>query len=107
MEKDQIIILDSRGLISVTGDDAKEFLQNIISNDIDKISESISIFSAIFNPQGKYLYDFFVIKNKDGYLLDCHIEVKDDLIKHLLKYKLRSKVEINEDRKSTRLNSSQ
>ena len=96
MEKNQIIILDDRGLILVEDLEAKEFLQNIISNDIDKINESSSIFSAIFTPQGKYLYEFFIIKNKDGYLLDCHIEIKDDLIKHLSKYKLRSKIEIKD-----------
>ena len=62
MEKDQIIILENRGLISITGEDAKEFLQNIITNDIDKVSRSSSIFSALLNPQGKYLFDFFVIK---------------------------------------------
>ena len=96
MEKNQIVILEDRGLILVEGIDNKEFLQNIISNDIDKINKSNSIFSAIFTPQGKYLYEFFIIKNKDAYLLDCHIEIKDDLIKHLSKYKLRSKIEIKD-----------
>jgi folate-binding protein YgfZ len=96
MEKNQIVILEDRGLILVEGVDAKEFLQNIISNNIDKVNESNSIFSAIFTPQGKYLYEFFIIKNKDNYLLDCHFEFKDDLIKHLQKYKLRSKVEIED-----------
>ena len=96
MEKNQIIILEDRGLIQAEGIDAKEFLQNIITNDIDKVDEWNSIFSAIFTPQGKYLYEFFIIKNKDGYLLDCHIEYKDDLIKHLLKYKLRSKIEVKD-----------
>ena len=96
MKKNQIVILEDRGLILVNGVEAKYFLQNIISNNIDKVSESNSIFSAIFSPQGKYLYEFFIIKNKDGYLLDCHIEIKDDLIKHLSKYKLRSKIEIKD-----------
>jgi folate-binding protein YgfZ len=96
MEKNQIVLLEDRGLILVEDLEAKEFLQNIISNDIDKINESNSIFSAIFTPQGKYLFEFFIIKNKDGYLLDCHIEIKDDLIKHLSKYKLRSKIEIKD-----------
>ena len=47
MEKDQIIILENRGLISITGEDAKEFLQNIITNDINKVSKSNSICSII------------------------------------------------------------
>ena len=96
MKKDQIVILEDRGLVLVEGVDAKEFLQNIISNNIDKVSNSDSIFSAIFTPQGKYLYEFFIIKGKSGYLLDCYNEIKDDLIKHLLKYKLRSKIDIKD-----------
>ena len=71
MEKDQIIILKNRGLLSITGDDAKEFLQNLITNDINKVSKKNSIFAALLSPQGKYLFDFFVIKTIGGYLLDC------------------------------------
>ena len=41
MKKDQIIILENRGLISITGEDAKDFLQNTITNDINKVSKSI------------------------------------------------------------------
>ena len=96
MEKNQIAILENRGLVLAEGVEAKDFLQNILSNDIEKVNESNSIFSGIFTPQGKYLYEFFIIKNKEGYLLDCDIELKDDLIKHFLKYKLRSKVEIKD-----------
>ena len=47
------------------------------------------------SPQGKYLYEFFVIKSKDGFLLDCYGKFTEELIKNLTKYKLRSKVEIN------------
>ena len=67
MEKNQIIILEDRGLIAIEGPDTKDFLQNIISNDIDKVNKSISIFSGIFTPQGKYLYEFFIIKNSEGF----------------------------------------
>jgi len=96
MEKNQIIILEDRGLISIEGPDTKDFLQNIISNDINKVSESSSVFSGIFTPQGKYLYEFFIIKNNEGFFLDCDNTFKEELIKHLSKYKLRSKVEIKD-----------
>jgi len=96
MEKNQIIILEDRGLIAIEGLDTKDFLQNIISNDVNKVSESGSIFSGIFTPQGKYLYEFFIIKSSEGYLLDCDSVFKNELIKHLSKYKLRSKVEIKD-----------
>ena len=96
MKKDEIIILEDRGLISISGDDAKEFLQNIITNDIEKVDEDNSIFSALLSPQGKYLYEFFIITFDNGYFLDCGNKSKEELINHLSKYKLRSKVEIND-----------
>ena len=96
MEKNQIIILENRSLIAIKGPDTKDFLQNIISNDVDKVSESSSIFSGIFTPQGKYLYEFFIIKNNESYFLDCDDTFKEGLIKHLSKYKLRSKIEIKD-----------
>ena len=96
MEKNLIIILEDRGLIAVEGHDAKDFLQNIISNNIEKVSKYDSIFSGIFTAQGKYLYEFFIIKNNNGYFLDCDNTFKEDLIKHLLRYKLRSKIEIKD-----------
>ena len=94
MEKDQIIILEDSGLISVKGNDAKEYLQNIITNDINKVTKSGSIFAALLSPQGKYLFDFFVIKKDEGYLLDCDGSSAKELINHLSKYKIGSKVEI-------------
>ncbi|MDB9743753.1 folate-binding protein [Pelagibacteraceae bacterium] len=94
MKKDQIIILKKRGLISISGEDAKDFLQNIITNDVDKVSESSSIFAALLNPQGKYLFEFFVIKTKKGYLLDCDGVTVDEFIENLSKYIIRSKVKI-------------
>ena len=85
MEKDQIILLENRGLILVSGEDAKNFLQNIITNDIEKVSLSASIFSALFTPQGKYLFEFFLIQSKNGYLLDCDNKFTNEIINYLLK----------------------
>ena len=94
MKKDKIVILEDRGLISVSGADAKDFLQNILSNDINKVNECNAIFSAIFTPQGKYLYEFFIIKSQNKYLLDCDSELATEILEHLTKYKLRSKITI-------------
>jgi len=96
MEKDQIILLKDRGLISISGEDTKNFLQNIITNDIEKVSSSTTIFSALFTPQGKYLFEFFLLQSKNGYLLDCDGKFTSEIINYLSKYKLRSKVEIND-----------
>ena len=96
MKKDQINILKDRGIISVLGKDSKEFLQNIITNDINIVNKDNSIFSGIFAPQGKYLYEFFVIKSDDGYFLDCSEEFVGELKVFLEKYKLNSNVEIKD-----------
>ena len=71
MEKNNVYILEDRGLLYVSGNDVNEFLQNIITNDINTVSENNSCFAALLSPQGKYLYDFIVIKHKSGYFLDC------------------------------------
>ena len=90
----KVYILEDRGLLYINGDEAKEFLQNIITNNIENVSEDRSCFSVLLTPQGKYLYDFIIIKHKSGFLLDCEKEIIDDLYKKLNLYKLRSKVEI-------------
>ena len=96
MEKDKIILLEDRGLISITGEDSKNFLQNIITNDVEKVSSSNSIFSALFTPQGKYLFEFFLLLTKEGFLLDCDNKFTNEIITYLSKYKLRSKIEIKD-----------
>ena len=94
MKKNQINILKDRGIISISGKDAEEFLQNIITNDISSVKKEYSIFSGIFTPQGKYLYEFFVIKSDDGYYLDSSEEFVGELKIFLEKYKLNSDVKI-------------
>ncbi len=96
MKKDQVIILEKRGVVLVSGKDAKDFLQNIVTNDINKVSSKKSVFAALLTPQGKYLSEFFIIQNNKGYLLDCSENSTKELIKDLSKYKLRSKVEIED-----------
>ena len=94
MKKNKIYILDDRGLLYIQGDDVKSFLQNIISNDIHKVTDSFSCYASLLTPQGKYLFDFIVLKHKKGYFIDCNKKQINQLYEHLNLYKLRSKVEI-------------
>ena len=94
MKKNDVYILEDRGLLYLNGDDVKEFLQNIITNNIEKVTNDMSCFSALLTPQGKYLFDFLIIKHKAGYFLDCEKKNIDQLYKQLNLYKLRSKFEI-------------
>ena len=89
-----VYILEDRSILYIKGEDGKDFLQNLISNDINKVSEDNSCFTSLLTPQGKFLYEFIIIKHKSGYLLDCEKYQADGLFKQLSLYKLRSKVEI-------------
>ena len=89
-----VYILDDRAILYINGEDAKEFLQNLISNDINKVSDVNSCFSSLLTPQGKFLYEFIIVKHKSGYLLDCEKPQAEELFNQLSLYKLRSKVEI-------------
>jgi len=94
MEINETTVLDDRGFIQVNGDEAKEFLQNITTNDVEKISENYALFSSIFTPQGKYLYEFFILKLANGFLLECEKDIASEIIKIFNFYKLRSKVDL-------------
>ena len=94
MEKNEVITLEDRGFIQISGPETKDFLQNIITNDIEKATNNSTVFSSILTPQGKYLFEFFVLKLKDGYLLECEKKSTVEIIKLLNFYKLRSKIDL-------------
>ena len=94
MNMRNVCILEDRAILYINGDDAVSFLQNLISNDINKVSETYSCFASLLSPQGKFLYEFILVKHKSGYLIDCEKSQVDELYKQLSTYKLRSKVEI-------------
>ena len=89
-----VFILEDRAIIYINGTDAKDFLQNLISNDINKVSNDSSCFASLLTPQGKFLYEFIIVKHKFGYFLDCEKSQSKEIFKQLSAYKIRSKVEI-------------
>ena len=89
-----VFILSDRAILYVNGEEAKEFLQNLISNDINKVTESSSCFSSLLTPQGKFLYEFIIVKHKKGFFIDCEKSQSEEIFKQLNLYKIRSKVEI-------------
>ena len=93
MEKNEVIILEDRGFIQVKGSETKDFLQNIVTNNLEKVTNNSTVFSSILTPQGKYLFEFFILKLKDSYLIECEKELTEEIIKLLNYYKIRSKVE--------------
>ena len=90
MEKDQIFILKDRGIVYINGEDARNLLKNIISNNIYKVSDNYSCFSSLLTPQGKYWFYFIIFKHQLTYLLDCELNLVEVLINRHRTYKLKS-----------------
>ena len=89
-----VYILKDRAILYVNGQDAKDFLQNLISNDINKVTVNSSCFASLLTPQGKFLYEFIIVKHKSGFFIDCEKSQSEEILKQLNLYKIRSKVEI-------------
>ena len=89
-----VYILKDRAILYISGEDSKDFLQNLISNDINKVTDKSSCFASLLTPQGKFLYEFIVVKHKSGYFIDCEKSQSEEIFKQLSLYKIRSKVEI-------------
>tara|TARA_B100000575_G_C23058280_1_gene609267 strand:+ start:378 stop:1265 length:888 start_codon:yes stop_codon:yes gene_type:complete len=89
-----VFILEDRAIFYINGLDAKDFLQNLISNNINKVTEESSCFASLLTPQGKFLYEFIIVKHKTGYFLDCEKSQSEEIFRQLSAYKIRSNVEI-------------
>ena len=89
-----VYILNDRALLYVNGLDAKDFLQNLISNDINKVTNNSSCFASLLTPQGKFLFEFIIVKHKSGFFIDCEKSQSEEIFEQLNLYKIRSKVEI-------------
>ena len=88
-----LIDLPQRGLLEVSGPEASDFLQALVSQDVTKVSQSQSLWSALLTPQGKYLHDFLLIRGAEGsFLLDTEADRLPDLLKRLTRYRLRRQV---------------
>jgi folate-binding protein YgfZ len=84
----------SKGFISIKGEDSIDFIQNIISNDIKKLTDNNAIFASLLTPQGKFLFEFIILKKKNIFLVECNNELIKELFNKLYNYKLRCRVEI-------------
>ena len=94
MNNEKVYILEDRSILYVSGDDCYEFLQNLISNDLSKVKDDNSCFASLLTPQGKFLFEFIIVKHKSGYFIDCEKSQSEELFKQLKLYKLRSKVDL-------------
>jgi hypothetical protein len=94
----QAVILETRGLIRASGPDTRDFLQGMVSNDMDKLAPERALWAAFLTPQGKFLHDFFLTtaSDDDSILIDCEAARLDDLLRRFTMYKLRAEVELSD-----------
>lgn len=88
--------LPDRGVLQVSGYDARAFLHGLVTNDVEALKPGEARFAALLSPQGKILFDFFIYGKGESLLLDCPAAQLSDLIKRLSIYKLRAKVVIED-----------
>lgn len=86
--------LPGRAILSVRGPEAGHFLHNLLTSDIDHLAEGQAAYAALLTPQGKILFDMIVLRQGEGFLIDCAASQRADLMKRLAMYKLRAQVEI-------------
>ncbi len=96
MNTAQICLLPERGVVEVGGPEARAFLQGLITNNMDLAAPGRAIYAALLTPQGKYMFDFFVVQHGETFLLDCEAARLADLCKRLNFYKLRAKITIRD-----------
>ena len=89
--------LPSRALIAVSGPDWRDFLQGLITQDVETLQPGEARFGALLTPQGRLLYDLFVVGREDGCRLDVLAEHRAAILQRLTMYRLRAKVDLAAD----------
>ncbi|WP_436642978.1 CAF17-like 4Fe-4S cluster assembly/insertion protein YgfZ [Microbaculum sp. FT89] len=95
MSDHQATVLGGRSVIAVSGPEARDFLQGLVTSDVETLAEGTARNAALLTPQGKILFEFMIFRaGADQFLLDCPADSVAELAKRLTFYKLRAKVEI-------------
>ncbi|KAB2910688.1 MAG: folate-binding protein YgfZ [Hyphomicrobiaceae bacterium] len=92
----KMALLSDRGVVGVAGEDAEKLLQGVIANDMALLARQAAMHAALLTPQGKILFEFFVVKAPGGFLLETGSDQAAGLVKRLGMYKLRAKVTITD-----------
>ncbi|MGJ4912393.1 YgfZ/GcvT domain-containing protein [Bradyrhizobium sp. HKCCYLS2033] len=92
--------LDDRGVVQVSGEDARKFLNGLFTTDVTKLTPGEARFGALLTPQGKIIVDFLVAQVPatdagERFLLDCPRALAQALTDKLNLYKLRAKVAVS------------
>jgi folate-binding Fe-S cluster repair protein YgfZ len=86
--------LADRAFIHVSGTGATDFLQNLITPDLDSLPESEARVGALLTPQGKIMFEFLIWRSGEGYVLETGADQQDALLRRLTMYKLRAPISL-------------
>lgn len=89
--------LKSRAALALSGPDWRGYLQGLVTQDVETLEPGELRFAALLTPQGRLLFDLFLLGREDGCLIDGEAEHRSALLQRLKMYRLRAKVEIAED----------
>ncbi len=90
----RIARLDSRALVRVSGPDARPFLHNLLTQDVETLAAGELRFGALLSPPGRLLFDLFLLGEADGVLLDVAADRREALLQRLGMYRLRAQVTV-------------
>ena len=88
----KVSLLPDRGVCKMGGAERQDFLQHLLTNNLERVSQTRAIYTLLQTPQGKYLFDFFIVEQDGHYLIDCDRDAAPELLKRLMFYKLRADV---------------
>lgn len=89
-------LLPDRAVLEIGGPEARDFLQNLVTNNVDQANPDSAVYTLLLTPQGKYLFDFFLLEQDGRFLADCDSEAAPLLLKRLMFYKLRADVTLKD-----------
>lgn len=96
MSEAKTALLPDRGVVRLDGSDAEKLLQGLVTNDVELGMSQRPVFAALLSPQGKVLFDFFIMRHGGSYLLDTAADKTAELVKRLKMYRLRARVDIED-----------
>lgn len=94
----RVVARQDRGVVRLQGPDAVSLLQGLVTQDLALLTAQPALYAALLSPQGKILFDFFIVRGGEAVLLDVASEKAAELIKRLTLYRLRAKVTFEEAR---------
>src|SRR5688572_25104990 len=90
-------LLEDRGVLRLAGADSRKFLQGLVTSNVDNVRAGAGAHAGLLTPQGKILFDFFVVEDGGSLLIDIARDKAAELAKRLGYYRLRAVVDITEE----------